>query len=587
MSALDREDAALVERDVAAYLERHQNKQLLRFVTVGSVDDGKSTLIGRLLHDTGSIYEDQLAAVKKASQKSGLEVDLALVTDGLKAEREQGITIDVAYRYFTTSRRKFIIADTPGHVQYTRNMATGASTADVAIILVDARHGVLTQTRRHATIAALLGIPHLLVCVNKMDLVGFERERFEALAGDLTRVTDKLGFRGVHAFPVSARDGDNVVSKSPRTPWFEGGTVLGFLETVPVEQGAASLPFRFPVQTVLRPNLDYRGFAGRIAAGSVARGDRVVALPSGKRSTVTGIDTFDGELERAFAPLSVTLRLADEIDLSRGEMLVREGELPRVVQRFEADLVWLSERPLDLGKSYLLKHTTRVTRVDVTQVLSKLDLERVEEVSAVGLGLNDIGKVALAAHRPLFLDAYTDSRGTGAFILVDSLSNDTVAAGMVRAQGGERRDEAVALDRSQVSARERSERLGQSGLVVVLTGPSGSGKTELAYAVERALFDLGRVVTVIDPDDGLGTPSRGLDASRVELARRFAAAGLVAVLSYPAPTEAERAALREAVGETRVLWLEVSDAALPTPECVARGDVERVVARVLGRLTVG
>lgn len=492
---MDSEEAEIA-RDVVGYLKSHQEKLLLRFVTVGSVDDGKSTLIGRLLHDAHGVYEDQLCAVKGASARGSVEIDYSLFTDGLKAEREQGITIDVAYRYFSTRRRKFIIADTPGHVQYTRNMATGASTADVALILIDARLGVLTQSRRHAYIASLLGIPHLAVCVNKMDLVEFSESRFREICAEFSAFASDLGFKGLHFMPVSALGGDNVVHRSERAPWYTGPSLLELLETIEPEQGTASLPWRLPVQTVLRPNLDYRGFAGAIAAGTVKKGDRVVALPSRKSSVVTAIDTFDGELDEAFAPMSVTLRLADEIDVSRGDMLVRENELPRIVQRFDAMIVWMNERALDPGRSYLVKHSTSLSRISVERVQWLKDLESLEQRPADTLALNDIGRVTLVSHRALFVDAYRACRATGAFILIDSITNDTVAAGMVLAAEGDERGATIDLDRSQVSDLERARRLGQTGRAFVVDGPAS-----LIFAVERVAFDRGRYATVLEATD--------------------------------------------------------------------------------------
>ncbi|MGA7123188.1 MAG: sulfate adenylyltransferase subunit CysN [Polyangiaceae bacterium] len=421
----------LISSDIDSYLRRYQDKELLRFVAVGSVDDGKSTLIGRLLYDTGSVYEDQLAAVRKATQMAGTEVDLSLLTDGLAAEREQGITIDVAYRYFSTPRRKFIIADTPGHVQYTRNMVTGASTANVALILIDARLGVLQQSRRHAYIASLLGIPHLAVCVNKMDLVEYDRAVFTRIREEFSNFTQALSFSDVTFFPTSALLGDNCVHRSTKIPWYAGPTVLEFLESVPVHEERNLEHFRYPVQYVLRPNLDYRGFAGRIASGIVKKGDPVLSLASGRTSRVKAIDTFDGERSEAFAPQSVTLRLEDEIDVSRGDMLVHPDDAPRVARTFDAQLVWMHDSPLDPKKTYLLKHTTQIVRVDVDRIHWRTDMDTLEDVPARLLGLNDIGRVTLTAHRALFLDPYAGNRETGSFILIDSISNTTVGAGMV------------------------------------------------------------------------------------------------------------------------------------------------------------
>ncbi|MBW2212125.1 MAG: GTP-binding protein, partial [Deltaproteobacteria bacterium] len=345
------DDKDLIRDDIEAYLAKYQKKEMLRFVSVGSVDDGKSTLIGRILYDTGMVFEDQMAAVRAASQTE--EPDLALLTDGLKAEREQGITIDVAYRYFATDKRKFIIADTPGHIQYTRNMVTGASTADVALILIDARHGVLEQSRRHAYIASLLGIPHLAVCVNKMDLKDYSQEVYEAISAEFTEFGKTLRFKDIQFFPISALVGDNVVSDSENTPWYDGPSVLGYLETVPIFADRNFDDFRYPVQYVIRPDLDYRGFAAEIASGVIAKGDEIVALPTGKPSKVIAIDTYDGELDEAFAGQSVTIRLEDEIDISRGDMIVKPDNLPRVTRRFDAHIVWLHERPLDTEKAYL------------------------------------------------------------------------------------------------------------------------------------------------------------------------------------------------------------------------------------------
>jgi sulfate adenylyltransferase subunit 1 len=424
----------LIASDIEGYLRKYQDKELLRFVAVGSVDDGKSTLIGRLLYDTGSVYADQLEAVRKATTMAGTDLDLSLVTDGLAAEREQGITIDVAYRYFSTDKRKFIIADTPGHVQYTRNMVTGASTANVAIILIDARLGVLQQSRRHAYIASLLGTAHLAVCVNKMDLVSYHRVVFDRIRADFLAFTKNLSIADVRFFPISALRGDNCVHRSEEMPWYAGPTVLEFLESVPVQEEHEFTRLRYPVQYVLRPNLDYRGFAGRVASGVVRKGDAITVLPSGKTSHVEAIDTRDGELTQGIASQSVTIRLADEIDVSRGDMLVHPSDLPRVTRTFDAHLVWMHDAPLDCKKSYLLKHTTQTVRADVDRVHWRKDMDTLAEVAAPTLALNDIGRVTLTAHRPLFLDAYETNRETGSFILIDLLSNNTVGAGMVLAQ---------------------------------------------------------------------------------------------------------------------------------------------------------
>ena len=555
------EEKRLVEQDIEAYLERYENKELLRFVAVGSVDDGKSTLIGRLLHDTECIYEDQLAAVRKASTGRVEEgLDFSLFTDGLKAEREQGITIDVAYRYFSTYKRKFIIADTPGHIQYTRNMVTGASTANVALILIDARLGVLQQSRRHATIARLLGIPHLAVCVNKMDLVGYDQAVYNRICGDFTEFSAKLDFKDVTYFPISALKGDNVANRSSAVPWFEGQTVLEYLESVPIASDRNLTDFRYPVQCVLRPNLHYRGFAGAIVSGTIRQGDEVLALPSGKRSRVRAIDCGDQELAEGFAPQSVTLRLTDEIDVSRGDMLVRPDQMPRVGRTFRASLVWASETPLDLDKTYLIKHTTQTVRVQVSELHSKLDMDSLEDRPADGLSLNDIGTATITCHRALYYDAYAKNRTTGAFVLVDSLTNNTVAAGMIQAEAESQDLDAAMRElragsglapKTQVSPRERMSALGQVGATVWLAGLPGSGRWALAYALERRLFDLGRTATVIDPTD------EDLRSS-TSAAKACTEAGLIAICAFPSYKEADRTLVRERVGTDRVVVVHVN-----------------------------
>jgi sulfate adenylyltransferase large subunit len=440
MSASAEEE--LIDKDILGYLKRHESKELLRFVIVGSVDDGKSTLIGRLLFELQAVYEDQLEAVRKATTMVGVPIDFSLITDGLEAERAQGITIDVAYRYFTTEKRKFIVADTPGHTQYTRNMVTGASTADVGVILIDARLGVLEQSRRHAFIASLLGIPHLLVAVNKMDLKGYGQETYDAICAEFRAFTKQLHFKDVTFIPVSALLGENVVQRGEHMPWYQGPTVLGFLETVPIAEDKNLRDFRYPVQYVLRPDLNYRAFAGQIATGKVKKGDTVMILPSGKTSRVKGIDTYSGELEEAFAPQSVAIRLEDEIDCSRGDMIVHPDNRPRTARSFDAHVVWMHERALDPNKSYFIKHTSQMTRMQVDKVHCKVDLTTLKEVSAATLELNDIGKLRITCHRPLFCDAYLHNRSTGAFVIVDALTNSTVGAGMISAaDGAEEREE--------------------------------------------------------------------------------------------------------------------------------------------------
>jgi bifunctional enzyme CysN/CysC len=520
------DDKDLIRDDIEAYLAKYRKKELLRFVSVGSVDDGKSTLIGRILYDTGMVFEDQMAAVRAASQSE--EPDLALLTDGLKAEREQGITIDVAYRYFATDERKFIIADTPGHIQYTRNMVTGASTADVALILIDARHGVLQQSRRHAYIASLLGIPHLAVCVNKMDLKDYSQEVYEAISADFMEFGKTLRFKDIQFFPVSALVGDNVVSDSENTPWYDGPTVLGYLETVPVFADRNFDDFRYPVQYVIRPDLDYRGFAAEVSSGVIGTGDEIVALPSGKTSKVKAIDTYDGELEEAFAGQSVTIRLEDEIDISRGDMIVKPGNLPRVTRRFDAHLVWMHERPLDTEKAYLVKHTTQTVRAQIDKIYFEVDMDTLEEKQSDGVELNDIAKVRLSCHRALYVDDYN------------------IAEVMKELHA-----ESAMEPKTFVSPNERMERFGQRGATIWLTGLAGSGRWTLAYALERKLFDEGRTATVVSP---VGEDLR----SMISAAKAVTDAGLINICAFPSPTRKDRDELTARIGEDRVIQVYVN-----------------------------
>jgi len=564
--------------DIQQFLAEHANKELLRLVVVGSVDDGKSTLIGRLLYECDGLFEDQISAVRRATAKRvaanegatpttellarGLqaaasavlpqeeEIDFSLFTDGLRAEREQGITIDVAYRYFSTPKRKIIVADTPGHLQYTRNMATGASTADAAVILVDARLGVLAQTRRHAYIASLLGIPYLAVVVNKMDLMGFDRELFERIGNELAEFARTLGFTQVKLFPVSASKGDNVTRPSTRTPWHEGGTLLGWLESLPHQRRQDEAPFRFPVQYVLRPHLDYRGFAGQIASGTVRVGDEVLVLPSQRRTRVAAIDTFEGERQAESAPFSVTLRLADEVDISRGDVISHVAQPPQALNRLEAMLVWFGEQPLDGSRRYLVKHSTRTVPATLEQILWRKDLESLTEVPAETLALNDIGKVRLVCKRPLLCDPYRDNRNTGAFIVIDALTHDTVAAGMILGPAGDG-DKAAAG--SLITAQERRERLGQKGEVILL--PESPEAEERAFQLERRLFDQGRHVSVVRGD--------------TEVALALAEAGLIVLVHSVAPQA--RRALRD----------QLRDAGLGGIELEASAELEGWVRQIL------
>ena len=522
---------------VEALLAERERKQLVRFVVVGSVDDGKSTLIGRLLYEANGLFEDQVAHARRASKQRGEEIDFSLFTDGLKAEREQAITIDVAYRYFATERRKYIIADTPGHLQYTRNMVTGASTAEVAIILIDARLGVLPQSRRHAYLASLLGIPHLAVAINKMDLVGFELAAFEKIRDEFQRFASSLRFASLHFFPISARAGDNVVARSERMPWHAGGTVLEFLENVPVGGPAREGPMRFPVQYVLRPNLDYRSFAGQVASGEVRVGDEVVVLPSGRRTRVKAIDTYDGDLPSASAPLSVSLRLQDEVDVSRGDIIVRVSEAPFPTTSFDASLVWMSEKPLHPGRSYVLKHTTRSVSARVDEVRWRMDLESLEHVRAETLGLNEIGQVRVRCARPIVAEAYADNRATGAFVLIDALTNATVAAGMVVTT----RQEKVGRANTPVSLAERRRRLGHGAALVWVEGEVDRETRARVEALERGLFDAGLSAVAVAPS--------------AEIARACSDAGLIVIV----------------VG-TRAMREELRSSALPLIEVAAEGD---------------
>jgi bifunctional enzyme CysN/CysC/sulfate adenylyltransferase subunit 1 len=540
--------------DVQQFLEEHSRKEMLRLAVVGSVDDGKSTLIGRLLYECNGLFDDQVASVKRASAKraellaQGLQaaagadpeevIDFSLFTDGLRAEREQGITIDVAYRYFSTAKRKVIVADTPGHIQYTRNMATGASTADAAVILVDARLGVLPQTRRHAYIASLLGIPYLAVAINKMDLVGFEQGVFERIGAEFQEFARTLGFEQVRLFPVSASKGDNIAHPSTRAPWHTGGTLLGWLESLPHARRREQAAFRFPVQTVLRPHQDYRGLAGQVASGTVRVGDELVVLPSGRRAKVASIDTFDGSIPEASAPASVAVQLDVDVDVSRGDILAHPDAAPSVLHQVEAMLVWFGEKPLESGRRYLVKHTSRYVPAHIEQVVWRKELEDLSEVPAQTLGLNDIGKVRVVFKRPLVVDAYTENRQTGAFVVVDPLTNDTVGAAMILGPaGGEagRSLEATSL----VSAEERRLRLGQTGDVLLL--PDVPGADALALRLERGLFDAGRHVALVRGD--------------AEAAVALAGAGLLAVLL--APGAQARRALREQLRDAGVRWVEL------------------------------
>ncbi len=481
----------LISTDIDAYLEQHEQKELLRLLTCGSVDDGKSTLIGRLLHDSKMIYEDQLAAITADSVKSGTtgdEVDLALLVDGLQAEREQGITIDVAYRYFSTANRKFIIADTPGHEQYTRNMATGASTCDLAIILIDARHGVQTQTRRHSIIASLLGIKHIVVAVNKMDLVDHDETVYNKIKQDYLDFTAKLEKMDIRFIPISALNGDNVVNLSSNMSWYGGQSMMEILETVEITSDRNFENMRFPVQYVNRPNLDFRGYCGTIAAGTVHKGDKITVLPSGKTSTIQSIVTSDGELDEAFPPMAITLTLKDEIDVSRGDMITRNDDLPQVSNKFNAKIVWMTEQAMTIGKQYYIKLGTKSVNGSISKVNHLIDVNTLEESNADELNLNEIGHCDVTLTASVPFDSYSLCKGSGAFIIIDRLSNVTVAAGMIV---GSVEDSEF----QTVSQEERVARYGQQSFTAWLTGKNNS---QTAQELERLLFDMGHACTVLE-----------------------------------------------------------------------------------------
>ena len=585
---------------LGADLARQGSREMLRFLTCGSVDDGKSTLIGRLLHDSRVVFDDVLAATKRASERFGTtgdQIDLALLTDGLQAEREQGITIDVAYRYFATERRKFIIADTPGHVQYTRNMATGASTCDLAVILIDARHGLLEQTRRHSFLCALLGIQHFVVAINKMDLVGWSEARFEQIRADYSDFVAKLAVRDVTFLPLSAVLGDNVVHRSANMPWFEGAPLLAQLENVHVASDRNLVDLRFPVQIVRRPNQTFRGYAGTIASGTMRVGDTIAVLPSGKQSRVKSIVTGDGELQEAFAPMAVTVTLADEIDISRGDMLVAPNNAPPLANAVEAMLVWFGEEPLRPGRQFLVKHTTMNVSATVSDLRYRIHIGSLHREPADALHVNEVGRIRLECARPLAADAYTRNRATGSFILIDRLSNATVGAGMVV----ERRlaDDAAARvvsssdagsnvrrhERRRVTPAMRRQRTGQDPFVLWITGLPRSGKSSLAFALEERLFEQDHRIVVLDGEAMRIGISRDLGfhaADRWENQRRAAeiaklnlASGISTIAALVSPLRSERAQARELVDTDR--FLEVFCDA-PLAACEAR-DQDRLYAR--------
>ncbi len=574
---MDGAQLTLEERTAAGALIATQ-KGLLRFLTCGSVDDGKSTLIGRLLYDSKLILEDQMAALSRDSDRygtTGEDLDLALLVDGLEAERQQGITIDVAYRFFTTDRRSFIVADTPGHEQYTRNMATGASNADLAVILIDARKGVLTQTRRHSTICSLLGVRHVVLAVNKIDLVDFDQGVFDRIVADYRAFAADLNFLQITPIPMSARHGDNVTLRSSKTPWYSGLTLIEHLETVDVESDTAQKPFRFPVQWVNRPNLDFRGFSGTIASGTVRPGDPVTVAASGRQTKVARIVTYDGDLTEAKAGDAVTLTLADEVDIARGDLLSAPTARPEVADQFAAHLLWMGDEPLLPGRPYLMRIGTRYTPVKVTALKHKLDVDTREHLAARTLILNEIGVCNLSTTTPIAFDAYADNRETGAFILIDRYSNATVGAGMI--DFGLRR--AANIHRQDVLVgRADHERLnGHQPAVLWFTGLSGSGKSTIANLVERELYERGARTFLLDGDNvrhGLNRDLGFSDAERVENIRRvgevaklFVESGAIVLCSFISPFRAERRMVRELFAEGEFIEIFV-DTSLE--DCIAR-----------------
>lgn len=576
----------LIAKDILGYLTAQENKSFLRFITCGSVDDGKSTLIGRLLYDSKLIYEDQLATIEKDSEKSGTQgdkIDLALLVDGLAAEREQGITIDVAYRFFSTDKRKFIVADTPGHVQYTRNMATGASTADVAVLLIDARYGVQEQTRRHAYIVSLLGVKHVVVAINKMDLNGFDQSVFNAIEVDFRDFSKNLGFTDITCIPISALDGDNVTTASLNSPWYKGPSLLEYLEGVDVNTDTKDLPFRFPVQWVNRPNLDFRGFAGTIASGTISKGDDIIVMPSGKRSKVKDIITYDGSLDRAGEDRAVTLTLTDEIDISRGDIICRKDSPAEQADQFQAYILWMAEKELFPGRQYLLKTNNKTVPASISNLKYRVDINDFSEVAAKTLGLNEVGVTTLSLSAPIAFDPYGDNRTTGSFILIDKISNETVGVGML--DYALRRASNVVWQDMDVNKSTRAAQKNQKPALLWFTGLSGSGKSTIANLVEKKLLDLGRHTYTLDGDNvrhGLNRDLGFTKEDRVENIRRIGEvaklmvdAGLITMASFISPYRAERHMARGLLSEGEFIEIYVN-----TPlEVAEKRDVKGLYAK--------
>ncbi len=574
------------DTDIAAYLRQHETKSLLRFITCGSVDDGKSTLIGRLLFGSKALFDDQLAALESDSRRHGTqggELDFALLVDGLAAEREQGITIDVAYRFFHSERRKFIVADCPGHEQYTRNMATGASTADLAIVLVDARKGLLTQTRRHSYICSLLGIRHVLLAVNKLDLVDYSQQVFEQIAADYRTLAGSLGIEHVHAVPLSALNGDNVITRSHRTPWYHGPSVLEHLETVDVSGVQRRRTFRLPVQWVNRPHQDFRGFAGTVASGTISPGETVVALPSGRRSTVTRVIGPDGDCSNATSGQAVTLTLADELDISRGDVIALASDPPQVTDQFAAHLIWMSPQSMLPGRPYLLRLGSKTVGARILEIKHKIDVNTQDQLAAKRLELNEVAYCNLSLDQPIAFERYADNRALGGFILIDRASNDTVAAGTI--DFALRRASNVHWQHVDIDRTARAALKGQHPRCVWFTGLSGSGKSTIANLVERQLHAQGYHTYLLDGDNvrhGLNRDLGFSDEDRVENIRRVAEvaklmvdAGLIVLVSFISPFRAERRMARDLFGDGDFVEVFVDT---PLAECERR-DVKGLYAK--------
>lgn len=576
----------LIAKDIHAYLRAQENKSFLRFITCGSVDDGKSTLIGRLLYDSKLIYEDQLASIEKDSKKSGTQgdkIDLALLVDGLAAEREQGITIDVAYRFFSTDKRKFIVADTPGHVQYTRNMATGASTADVAVLLIDARYGVQEQTRRHSFIASTLGIKHVVVAVNKMDIVNFDQSVYNDIDVEFRDFAKDLGFADITCIPMSALDGDNVIRKSEKTKWYNGPTLLGYLENVDVDSATLEKPFRLPVQWVNRPNLDFRGFCGTVASGMISVGDEIIVIPSGKRSKVKEIVTMGGNLEMAREDMAITLTLEDEIDISRGDIICKTESPAEQADQFQAHIIWMSEHRLFPGRQYLIKTANKTVPASVSKLKHRIDINDFSEVAANTLELNEIGVVTISTTAPIAFDPYRENRATGAFIIIDKQTNATIGAGML--DFSLRRAKNVVWQDLDVNKAARATQKAQKPAVLWFTGLSGSGKSTIANLVDKRLMDIGRHSYTLDGDNvrhGLNRDLNFSKADRIENIRRIGEvcklmtdAGLITMASFISPYRAERDMARELLEDGEFIEIFVD-----TPIDVAeKRDVKGLYAR--------